>query len=104
MHDDFIIIYRWEVHSSRADQFVSAWESLIGLYRQLYGAVGGRLHRTDDGQWLAYTQWPTRDQYLLAMERGIPDPRIAERMNDAVSKRLDPLFLSMESDMLGDNL
>lgn len=102
MHSDFIILYRWEVRAGRTDEFVSAWEELIGLYRQLYGAVGGRLHCTDDGQWLAYTQWPTRDQYLLAMERGVPDPSVAERMNAAVSKRLDPVFLSLESDLLGD--
>lgn len=99
-HADFIIIYQWELRPGKEDAFIESWESLMTLYRQLYGAAGARLHRSDDGYWLAYTHWPTRDQYLLAMERGVPDPQLAERMDAAVARRLDPQFLSLASDLL----
>lgn len=96
----FVILYRWEIRSSHADQFRDSWEQLTRLYSQLYGASGGRLHRGEGDLWVAYSEWPSREQYFLAVERGVPDEGIAQRMNAAVSRRLEPLFMELQSDLL----
>ncbi|MDQ2070068.1 antibiotic biosynthesis monooxygenase family protein [Natronospira bacteriovora] len=96
----FVIFYRWELKAKREEDFREAWEVLTRLYSQLYGCAGGRLHRSDDGTWLAYTEWPDRDRYLLAVERGIPDESVAKAMNAAVERRLDPVFMELRSDLL----
>lgn len=97
----FIILYRWEVRPDKEDQFLENWEALTRLYSQLYGCAGARLHQNDEGIWIAYTEWPSRDRYFMAVERGIPDEAIARAMNQAVKRRLDPVFMELRSDLLG---
>lgn len=96
----FVILYRWEIRSGHAEAFRDSWERLTLLYSQLYGATGGRLHRAEGDLWIAYSEWPSRDQYFMAVERGVPDEAIAESMNAAVLRRLDPVFMELQSDLL----
>lgn len=96
----FVVIYRWKVHENREAEFEQAWAELTELYKQLRGGLGSRLHRTDDGLYVAYAQWPDRETYFLSAERGIPDEAVAARMNAAVIERLEPDFLEAVNDLL----
>lgn len=96
----FVILYRWEIRSTHAETFRDSWERLTRLYSQLYGARGGRLHRAEGDLWVAYSEWPSREQYFMAVERGVPDEAIAASMNAAVRRRLDPVFMELQSDLL----
>lgn len=100
----FIILYRWEIRADQADQFRESWEQLTRLYSQLYGATGGRLHRAEGDLWIAYSEWPSRERYFLAVERGVPDEQIADSMNAAVVRRLEPVFMELQSDLLPGHL
>jgi len=97
--ENFVILYRWRIRAGEEEVFARRWSELMGLYQQLFGAVGGRLHRSEDDVWVAYAEWPSRDQYFLAVERGIPDEAIAEAMNRAVKERLEPEFLEVKADI-----
>ncbi|MEA5445382.1 antibiotic biosynthesis monooxygenase [Gammaproteobacteria bacterium AB-CW1] len=93
----FVIVYRWEIRPGKESQFRQSWEALSQQYCQLYGAEAARLHRGEEQVWMAWTAWPSREQYFLAMERGVPDPEIVEAMDAAVSRRLEPEFLVLEA-------
>lgn len=54
----FAVIYRWRLKSGMEDQFVDGWERVTHAIRQTCGSYGSRLHRCDDGLWLAYARWP----------------------------------------------
>lgn len=97
----FVVIYRWRVHEDRETEFEQAWAELTELYKQLRGGLGSRLHRTDEGLYVAYAQWPDRETYFLSAERGVPDAAVAARMNAAVIERLEPDFLEAVHDLLG---
>ncbi|HEX6929617.1 MAG TPA: antibiotic biosynthesis monooxygenase [Gammaproteobacteria bacterium] len=88
----FLIIYRWRIHPGREEEFRAAWEELSAQYIQLRGQRDAKLAQGDDGVWVGKAVWPDRDTYILALERGVPDPRIANRMNAAVAEKLDPEF------------
>jgi len=96
---NFVILYRWRIEPDQEERFARHWSDLMALYQQLFGAVGGRLHQTETGLWIAYTEWPSREQYFLAIERGIPDEAIAEAMNEAVRERLEPEFMEVRRDV-----
>lgn len=96
----FVVMYRWEIVDGREDEFREGWEALTRAYMQLFGSLGSRLHAADDGTWIAYAQWPSRERYFAAVERGMPDEAAAEKMNAAVERRLDPIFMQTDTDLL----
>ena len=61
----FVVMYRWKIQPGKEDQLRGAWTSATRKIMTRYGALGSRLHRADDGSWVAYAQWPDRDRWLL---------------------------------------
>lgn len=88
----FIVVYRWKLVAGREQAFRAAWEELSAQYIQLRGQRDARLVEGEDGIWVGKAVWPDQDTYILALERGVPDPQAANRMNAAVAERLEPDF------------
>ena len=92
----FIVIYRWRILPGCEDEFRAAWEELSQQYIQLRGQHDARLVKGDDEVWVGKAVWPDRDDYILALERGVTDPQLANRMNACVAEKLDPEFKYIE--------
>lgn len=56
----FTPIYHFEVKSGQEKTFIEAWRQLTELIMKYEGALGSRLHRSSDGSFVAYAQWPNR--------------------------------------------
>ena len=54
----FAVIYRWRLKSGMEGQFADGWDRVTRAIHQSCGSYGSRLHRCDDGMWLAYARWP----------------------------------------------
>ena len=61
----FVVLYRWRIKKDHEEEFRAAWARATEKIAERYGALGSRLHRVDDGSWLAYAQWPDRERWLL---------------------------------------
>ena len=96
----FCVIYRWRLKPGRDDEFVAAWERLTRAIRDYRGGLGSRLHRAEDGRWVAYAQWPDRAAWESARDRAPPDPDAATAMAEAVAERDEPLLLEAVADLL----
>jgi heme-degrading monooxygenase HmoA len=96
----FAVIYRWKVVPGGETEFVSAWEALTHRLRDEAGALGSRLHRAEDGSFLAYAQWPDRQTWEAARDGPAPDEDLAGRMTAVVAERLEPVLLEVENDLL----
>ena len=59
----FAVIYSFGVREEKEPQFVEAWKEMTGLIRDYEGGLGSRLHRDSDGHFIAYAQWPSREQW-----------------------------------------
>lgn len=92
----FVVVYRWKLRPGLEAEFRAAWRELSNLYIQLRGQHDATLVEGDDGVWVGKAVWPDRETYVLALERGVPDPQVANRMNAAVAERLDPDFRFIE--------
>ena len=70
----FVVVYEWQVRPELEEQFQDAWQRVTLAAIRNCGALGSRLHRTDEGKWVAYAQWPTREQWEKFVVESPPDP------------------------------
>lgn len=64
----FAVIYRWRVIPGLEAQFERGWEAGTRAIAAEFGGWGSRLHRTEDGLYIAYAQWPDKAAWERAME------------------------------------
>jgi quinol monooxygenase YgiN len=96
----FAVIYRWRLHPGKEEQFRRAWKAVTLALRKERGALGSRLHRADDGTWIAYAQWPDRSTWERSRKMDPVDSSAAENMHEAIAESRPPLLLDPVSDHL----
>lgn len=96
----FAVIYRWRLRVGTEEAFRSAWETVTRIIRREHGGLGSRLHRADDGTWLAYAQWPDRAAWAAMQSAQDADPVASATMRDCVAERLEPILLEPVADLL----
>jgi hypothetical protein len=82
MTAQFAVLYKWTIRAEMADEFTRAWQAVTHAYRTI-GALGSRLHRTDDGAWIAYAEWPDRVTWENARGQSPVDAETAAVMRNA---------------------
>lgn len=100
-HDpQFAVVYRWRLVEGKEEQFRAAWERVTLALLTHRGALGSRLHRTEDDTWLAYAQWPDRETWQRSRDAEPIDAASLDQMRDAVKESFDPVLLQPISDHL----
>ncbi len=100
---DFYVLYRWRLHAGMEQQFIDAWAKMTELIREQRGGLGSRLHHRDDGWWVAYAAWPSREHWAKSMDLGSLDAALSDLMNDAMVERQPPEELLPVRDLISDN-
>ena len=99
--DDMHAIYfRWKVASGHERDFEQAWLELTKLVRDERDGLGSRLHRSTDGHYFAYAQWPSELAWATQPE---PTPRMIElrnRMREFAELVDGPLRADVIADLL----
>jgi len=96
----FAVIYRWRVRTGEESQFQQAWELLTREFLARAGSLGSRLHRSSDGTWVAYAQWPSREAWADA-KIGSPEGKAAiESLSAVVEERFEPILLESVADYI----
>lgn len=72
------IYFRWKVASGQERVFEQAWLELTKLVCDEQGGPGSRLHRSTDGHYFGYAQWPSE---LAWATQPKPTPRMVELQN-----------------------
>lgn len=96
----FAVIYRWRLRPGQENAFTEAWAQVTHAIRDQCGGLGSRLHKTDDGVWLAYAQWPSRAMWDAA---SLTDPALQaarRQMRDAIAETLPDIPLTPVADLL----
>lgn len=96
----FAVVYQWRVKLGMEAQFRSAWEELTAWHREQRGALGSRLHRTDNGTVVAYAQWPDRQSWERSCSLHEQDTELSRRLLESVEETWSPMFLTTLSDRL----
>lgn len=62
----FAVMYQFEVLPGKEAEFVAHWTRGTELIRAECGSLGSRLHRDENGGFVAYARWPSRDAWKNA--------------------------------------
>ena len=94
----FAVIYKWKLKAGTEVDFIEAWEEVTIALRER-GSLGSRLHKSHDGYWIAYAQWPSEAARQKAFE--IPfDLDASASMQACVSESFEETRLELVSDLL----
>lgn len=96
----FYVTYRWRLKRNCEMQFIETWCKLTKLIRDQRGGLGSRLHRCEDGTWLAYAKWPDRLTWEKAMDMPSVDEQLSEQMQLFITRRYPPVALDPVADFL----
>jgi hypothetical protein len=91
------VIYRWRLRSGHEDEFVAAWERVTRAIHAQCGSYGSRLHRCDDGLWLAYALWPDGQTRKAC---GTPDEEGVRLMQQAAEELVESIECEVVADLL----
>ncbi len=96
----FAVLYRWRVREDMELEFQRAWELLTREFRDRAGSLGSRLHRSAEGEWVAYAQWPSREVWESARVESAEGKAALELLSRAADTRLEPVLLESVADYL----
>ncbi|TXI00904.1 MAG: antibiotic biosynthesis monooxygenase [Rhizobium sp.] len=91
---EFAVIYQWLVKPGKEVQFRKAWEALTQLQLETRGLRGSRLHKSEQGTWIAFAQWPDKKSWEASCEQKPEDEMWSQLMLDAVNDTWPPTFLT----------
>ena len=96
----FSVIYRFRVKPDREEAFRDGWRRLTIAIREHRGGLGSRLHRAEDGLWIAYAQWPSRAAWEQSRTMESADEQAGQLMADSIVESLPPILLEPVIDLL----
>jgi heme-degrading monooxygenase HmoA len=95
----FVAIYRWRIAPEKEQQFCEAWRAMTEAIHAHRGSHGSRLHRDENGCFVAIALWPSRE----AWEATVPDiPNADEhraRMRDSIVETFPTETLNVVDDL-----
>jgi hypothetical protein len=98
----FAVIYRWKIRASSETLFREAWHAMTTSIQGAHRTGGSRLHRAENGEWVAYAVWPSRAAWEAAQHLPSVNPGAGARMTQCIEQRFEPLTMEVLDDLLCD--
>ena len=80
--------------------FRQAWEAVTKSFLSERDALGSRLHRAEDGTWIAYAQWPSKAAWRRSRDLGPTNDEWAAIMRAATEEAFEPVLMQPVCDHL----
>ena len=96
----FVAVYRWRIHADQIDSFLTAWATVTEGIKAERGGLGSKMHRADDGTFVAYAQWPDRETWEAMGKLPSVNPAASKAMGAAIEETLPSLYLDPLTDLL----
>lgn len=100
-----VVLFCWEIDPTHEKIFKEGWTELVQRNIEKHGALGSRLHKTKNNQWVSYSHWISEEHYLAAqnLEDKHEDARV--KMLTAIISTTPPLILVPVLDhLIGTNI
>lgn len=99
----FVAIYRWRLKPGKEQEFRDGWSGLTRLIFANQGSFGSRLHKSEDGTWLAYAQWPSKELWDRVSLSSAEAQAYRALMRGAVEEDFPDILLTVTDDLLADH-
>jgi hypothetical protein len=87
------VLFHWELKPGYEQSFKEGWSEIIQRNIEKYGALGSRLHKTKDNQWLSYSQWVSEKHFINAQNLKDSHENARIKMINAISKAYPPIVM-----------
>jgi hypothetical protein len=57
------VVLEFDIIDGMEDEFRKSWIETTEIIYRNFGSLGSRLHRSDNGKFIAYAQWPNLSVY-----------------------------------------
>ncbi|HEX7776564.1 MAG TPA: hypothetical protein VF449_08555 [Parvibaculum sp.] len=94
------VIYRWHVEKKDEAEFRRRWHEITEDIVHHHGGGGSRLHRAENGEWIAYARWPSRedrDRAFAARHREMHD---TTPQGEGKARLIDEVWMEIADDLL----
>ena len=95
----FVALYRWKLKEGQEEKFREGWRRRTREIYRKCGSLGSRLHRAEDGTWVAYAQWPDRRAWEAARQVAVADTRAPAMMKESVEVSYPEMLLEVADDL-----
>jgi quinol monooxygenase YgiN len=99
----FIALYRWDVKEGQENRFREGWRRLTEEFHSRRGSRGSRLHRAEDGTWVAYAQWSHKQAWEASSGAAAVDVEAAEMMRGSIKASHPPVLMEVADDLLKES-
>ena len=98
----FIALYRWKLKEGCEGRFREGWRRRTREFYERCGSLGSRLHRAEDGTWVAYAQWPSREAWKRARGVSVVDTEASALMRESVEESYPDAYMEVADDLLAE--
>jgi len=96
----FIALYHWKVKEGHEKNFLEGWHRRTEEIYQRCGSLGSRLHKSEDGTWVAYAQWPDRKTYDAAQSIPVVDAEARRVFRESIEEAYPDIYMNVIGDLL----
>jgi len=96
----FVALYRWKLKEGQEEKFQEGWRRRTGEIYRKCGSLGSRLHRAEDGTWVAYAQWSNRQDWEAARLVPVADTEAPIMMKESVEISYPEMLLEVVRDLI----
>ncbi|MGE0045969.1 MAG: antibiotic biosynthesis monooxygenase [Hyphomonadaceae bacterium] len=68
----FAVVYRWRIKPELEAKFEEGWRLGTAAIKRDLGGWGSRLHKSADGRYFAYAQWPDEETFMRNRKERMP--------------------------------
>ncbi|WP_372882297.1 antibiotic biosynthesis monooxygenase [Psychromonas sp.] len=87
------VLFRWELKPGSEQSFKEGWTEIIHRNIEKYGALGSRLHKTKDNQWISYSHWISEEHFNHARNLHDQHEEARVKMINAIAKAYPPIVM-----------
>jgi len=99
----FTVVYEFRVNPGLEEVFHLHWRDVTRLIQEERKSLGSRLHRSKDGSFIAYAQWPSREMWSNPPVSSPALAKAVEQMNACLNHFEIKLELEVVDDLLTHN-
>lgn len=96
----YAVTYRWRVAPENEEDFKHRWHDLTVDIMRDHGGGGSRLHRAENGDWVAYARWPSKEARDKAFSDYSKQPDHSTPQREGRAELIEEVWLEITDDLL----
>lgn len=96
----FAVLYRFTIKPESEAVFTRLWTEATKEIKAHHKHKGSRLHKSSEGEWLAYTVWESQEKWELRNE----GPESLKKAISGMSQHINSVEQLFKMDVVGDLL